>query len=57
VDLSASDEPVRTRAVKVEFLERGELARGTLELRSSDATGVSCSATLAFTARDAPGEE
>ena len=57
VDLSASDEPVRTRSVRVEFLERGELARGTLELKSSDATGVSCSAMLAFTARDAPGEE
>ena len=57
VDLNASDEPVRTRSVRVEFLERGELARGTLQLKSSDAAGAACGATLPFTARDAPGEE
>ncbi|HET9450630.1 MAG TPA: hypothetical protein VFO83_07105 [Aggregicoccus sp.] len=57
VDLDAADQPVRTRSVRVELVERGELARGTLELKSSDTTGVSCAATLSFTARDAPLED
>jgi hypothetical protein len=57
VDLDAADQPVRTRSVRVEFMERGELARGTLQLTSNEAAGVRCSATLAFTARDAPGED
>ena len=57
VDLDAADQPLRTRSVRVEFTERGELARGTLELESSDSQGVRCSARLAFTARDAPRED
>jgi hypothetical protein len=56
-DLGASDEELRTRSVRVEFTERGEIARGTLALSASDVQGVRCSATLAFTARDAPSED
>jgi hypothetical protein len=56
-DMGANDEELRSRSVRVEFTERGELARGTLQLSASDAGGVRCAATLAFTARDAPGED